>query len=66
MWVAMLAVVAATVVQIVYLGEIGKKLASLCHTLYFILPNTLNSMVNVVFILIGIKISRSINEYNAG
>ena len=66
MWVAILAVLAATVVQAISLDDMGKHLGRLCKTFYFILPNTVNQSVNVVFLVIGIKISRSIHEYNSG
>lgn len=66
MWVAMLAVVGATIGQGISMDDMGRRFGALCHTLYFILPNTVNSLVNAVFVVIAYKISRSINEYNSG
>ena len=66
MSVAMLAVVVTTICQGVFLDDIGKRYSALCHTLYFILPNTVNQIVNAVYLFIGIKITRSIGEYNSG
>lgn len=62
----MIAVLAATVVQAVSLQNLGKDVGKLCHTFYFILPNTVNQLINIVFIAIAVKISKTINEYNTG
>ena len=66
MYVAMIAVIGATAAQGFAYDDMGVRFGALCHTIYFIVPNTVNSVVNAVFIVIAIKISRSINEYNSG
>ena len=67
MAVAMVAVVSVTVGQsLMQAGEFGVTYTSLCKTYYFILPNTVNQIVNIVFIFVGYKISKSIREFNKG
>ena len=36
----------------------------LCHTLYFIIPSTVNQIVNIFFVIVGIRITRSIQLFN--
>ena len=67
MAVAMVAVVSVTVGQsLMQAGEFGVTYTSLCKTYYFILPNTVNQIVNIVFVFVGFKISKSIREFNKG
>ena len=66
MAVAMAAVISVTIIQAFMLGDIGTRFSGLCKTLYFILPNTLNQIVNIVFVFVGCKISNSIREFNNG
>lgn len=66
MSIAMVAVIATTVWQSIKLNNISVDFSSLCHSYYFILPNTINQIVNGVFVFIGFKITRSIGEYNSG
>ena len=66
MSIAMVAVIATTVWQSIKLNNISVDFSSLCHSYYFILPNTINQIVNAVFVFIGFKITRSIGEYNSG
>ena len=66
MAVAMVAVISVTIAQALIAGGFGQKFTSLCHSPYFILPNTVNQIVNAVFIIVGLRISKSIREYNTG
>ena len=66
MWIAMTAVILSSLIEALILSKDGLKLANLCKTIYFIAPNTVNSVVNAVFIIIGIKITQSIYEFNSG
>ena len=36
----------------------------LCHTLYFILPSSVNQVVNIFFCIVGLRITQSIQLYN--
>ena len=44
--------------------NLSEEYTSLCHTLYFLLPATVNLIVNLTFIVIGVKISKAIREFN--
>ena len=44
---------------------IDKNIKSLCHTVYFILPASVNQLANCFFFYVGCKVNKTINELNA-
>jgi len=64
MIIAMALVFLATASQAI-IGQTRDSRA-LCHTLYFILPNVVNQLINIVFLYVGLKITQAIKLYNKG
>lgn len=64
MYLAVLTFLVLAIFQKFDKSKVSNITSSLCHTIYFILPNCFNQVANGFFFYIGVKVMRTINEFN--